>query len=146
MDREGRSRIVPNTELNIREKRDYWPIAIQFVPYSVQLDLLETDISADGKTLLSIQDKSILPSLPNEDGVSFLVLMIRGRVREFASEIVETHWYRLSGDTPQYQFGVPEPVDVVPGSEPKRAGKNPKKWAGWREFEGARRDYNLKKN
>jgi cation transport regulator ChaC len=137
---------TPNQELEIIKPRKTWPIAIPFVPFSLCIPLRASDINRDNGTftLKSIQGHSIEPE--NKAGVSFLVLIIRGKTPEVDSEIVETHWFQLSPAPGwewlrhrlpelEYEFGKFREIAVTPGAKPKKAGGRPEDWRGWDEFE-----------
>jgi len=128
---------VPNTALKIREGRDCWPIALQYVPFSIFIDLESGDVidGPDGKVLHAIQRKPVGPKPVDGPGETFLVIIIRGKTPEIGSEIIETIWYRLSGENPEFEFGKFEEIHTVPGSEPKLYGGTPRKWKGWDRFD-----------
>jgi len=139
---------TPNLPIKIVEGRNNWPIAIPFVPFSICIPLYESDIDFGKSRLKSIQKNSVNPEDPT--GVSFLVLLIRGKTPEVDSEIVETHWFRLS-EIPkggwfferfrrwfpehEYEIGKFKEITVKPGRKPKKAGSDPEDWAGWKDFE-----------
>jgi cation transport regulator ChaC len=133
------ARTVPNTSINIDEGREAWPIAIPFVPYSVHITLDTNDIEQgedrEKKTLRAIQSTSIAPQPANGAGQTFLVLIVKGKRPELGTDIVETHWFRLSGSDPDFEFGKFEEIHVVPGDVPKRYGGAPSKWIGWNRFD-----------
>jgi cation transport regulator ChaC len=101
------------------------------------LDCADVAYDEGGVRLRSIQDKSISPRPSTGVGASFLVIVVRGKTPELASEIVETHWYRLSGEKSEleFEFGKFEEIHTVPGTKPKQYGGIPKLWEGWDRFE-----------
>jgi len=135
-DAKTKSGRVPNSRIKIIDGRDHWPIAIPYVPYTVNLPLKASDIVHTGgrPQLRAIQGKTIKVD-PAAGGTAFLVLIIRAKTPELGHEIVETHWYEMSGEQRKYEFGKFTEIGVRAGDLPKSAGDKPKKWTGWDRFE-----------
>jgi hypothetical protein len=146
---------TPNRQLEIVEHRKSWPVAIPFVPFSVCIRLNESDVipTKQGPELRSIQGHQL--TADDSSGTSFLVLIIRAKTPEVDSEIVETHWFRLSKTAkpaaflhrlgkscpePEYEFGKFREIEVEPGKKPKKAGGSPAGWDGWDFFEKCERE------
>lgn len=145
---------VPNSEVEIRgvkeqetedgiprTDRSRWPIAIPFVPYTINIPLHEDDVRENGgkKELFAIQGRPIAPT-PNANGEmptghAFLVLIIHAKTPELSGEIIETRWFDLSREKHDFEFERFEEIKVIAGTKPKAAGKHPEKWQGWKNFE-----------
>jgi cation transport regulator ChaC len=128
-------RSVPNSGIEIDKDRNKWPIAIPFVPFSVNITLDPDDVDPAGKVLRAIKSKTITPLPMGSGGATFLVLIVRGKRPELGTDIIETHWFRLSGPEPDYEFGKFEEIHVAPGEESKRYGGVAERWTGWDRFE-----------
>jgi hypothetical protein len=151
----GATARTPNRQLKIVEHRKTWPVAIPFVPFSVCIRLDHSDVipTKEGHELGSIQGHQL--TADDSSGTSFLVLIIRAKTPEVDSEIVETHWFRLSKiakptgflhwlgkscPEPEYKFGKFQEIEVEPGKKPKEAGGSPEEWDGWDSFEGCEQE------
>ena len=134
---------VANRKLDVDPMKKDWPISIQHVPYSLPIPLDAVDVCFDGASprLRTIQGCSITPmGLGDERGHAYLALLIRGQIPSLGSELVETHWFQMSGPDAQiqYEFGNFHDVDVTPGIVPRRAGGKSETWPGWERFDATR--------
>lgn len=135
---------VKNTKIEIQEPKKEWPISITYIPYSLAIPLNDADVCYyRGKPVLrSLQGATVTPQgIDRYRGQSFLTVILRGHIPSLATDLVETHWFQLSGGTQRQiecEFGTFHDVYVVPGSHPKRAGGKPHSWLGWKEFENVR--------
>lgn len=132
---------VSNSQVAVSPAKRDWPISIKHVPYSLIIPLAPGDVCCSGSDMLlrGIQGRSITPmGRGNEKGSSFLVVTVRGHMPSLGSEIVDTHWFQLSGEEREYEFGDFYDVLVQPGSVPRRAGGRSETWDGWEKFDEAR--------
>lgn len=141
---DGERALVPfveNTKLALYpNKGHHWPLSVQPSPFSFLIPLYADDVCYcdDTRTLRRMQGHCVTPTLAGDvRGEAFLIVFVKAYVPDLASEHIETHWFRISGDAPDYEFGDFHDVMVPPSALPKKPSVAPRKWQGWSTFDDA---------